>query len=106
MQFENFHASTERVHLTIEAHHHYCDIADMEVQPLLITRFFEKQHPDMPLDDPDTREFAAQWWVGDVNSTKSLAAHFRKYADNAVGSARIIDSYDKQSLDAILDALA
>ena len=94
------------MHSTSEAHHHYCDIADMEVQPLLITRFFEKQHPDMPLDDPDTREFAAQLWIGDVNSTNSLAAHFRKYVDNAVGSARVIDYSDKQSLDTILNALA
>lgn len=106
MQFEHLRASTESARSGIELPHHHYDIKDLKIQPLLITRFFEKQHPDMPLDDPDTRELAAQWWVGDVESPHSLAAHFRRYVDNAKGSARIVDTDDSQSLDAILDALA
>lgn len=112
MQFEQFHTSertsltNEHAHSINEKHPEHCDIADPKTQTALIVRFFEKQYPDMPLDDPDTRNLAARQWVGGDNPESSMSAKFRKYIDSSVGDARVVDIKNKQLLDDILNALA
>ncbi len=98
-------AATNENTQSIEICHDYCDVSDLKVQTSLIIRFFEKQYPDMPLDDPDTRNLAANLWIGDLNSTTSLAAQFRKYVDRLQQNEHVIDLNNKQSLDAILDVV-